>query len=173
MFTCSCKRLKISNSHWHGIPLQFHGCVSLKLGAQYKISLPILESEWNPRLTRFVRMVQTQGRHSHSFDGAGHDGKSSVFCTHEQKTANFQFVRIGPIANSLFIWRKGIFNTVIHGGMITGLCMASFHPWVIPHVCNRVLSYASQSLRSSPGNCLCCGSWLLGTKLSLKAACWE
>lgn len=90
-----------------------------------------------------------------------------------KKTTNFQFVRVWPIANSLFIWRKGICNTVIHSGMITGVCMASFHPWVIPHVCKRVLSYASQSLRSFPGNCLCCGSSLLGTKFSLKAACWE
>lgn len=89
------------------------------LKAESKISLPVLESDCNPRLTKFVRMVQTQGRHSHSFDGAGYDGKKLNFLHSRTKKHKLQFVRIQPVAKSLFIWRKGIFSTVIHSGMVT------------------------------------------------------
>lgn len=96
--TCSCKRcykLVIpTNVAFHRNSM----AVTLMLEAESKISLPILESEWNPRLPKFVRMMQTQGRHSHNCDGAGYDGKSSIFCTNEQK--NYKLPVCESLANS-------------------------------------------------------------------------
>lgn len=94
---CSCwdtclyiKALKISSSHWHAVPLHFPGCVILLLKAESEIWTLFLfahnrESEWTLSLLKFVIMVQTQWRYSHSLDVAGSGDKTSIFCTHEQK----------------------------------------------------------------------------------------